>query len=72
MKRSPRARSAYLGADRAGTEFWLSGPHVFSLSIGGARHRNICALARFNRRGRSRGRYAHSVGEDLSDIRSRP
>ena len=51
-------RSAYLGADRAGTEFWLSGPHVFSIASDDARLRYVCALARFNRRGRSRGRGA--------------
>lgn len=43
----------YLGADRAGTEFWLSDPHVYSGAEGGSPTRHVCALARFNRRGRS-------------------
>ena len=47
-------RAAYLGADRAGTEFWLSGPHVFSGAEGEAPTRHVSALARFNRRSRSR------------------
>ena len=76
MKRSPRARSvprpgpgfevrsAYLDADRTGTEFWLSGPHVFSLSSDGARLRHVCALARFNRRSRSRGRGVRPAAGD--------
>lgn len=82
MKRSPQtrpaprpkpdsgARSAYLGADRVGTEFWLSGAHVFSLSGDGARLRHVCALARFNRRSRSLGRDA--AAEGFLAVRSYP
>lgn len=66
------ARSTYLGANRAGREFWLSGPHVFSASEDGARLRHVCALARFNRRGRSRGRYADTAAEGPSDTRPCP
>ncbi len=72
MKRSPRARSAYLGADRAGTEFWLSGPHVFSLSGDGARLHHVCALARFNRRSRSCDHGARPATEDPLAGRSHP
>ena len=44
----------YLGADRAGTEFWLAGPHVFSAGAeGGSPTRHVSAIARFNRRSRS-------------------
>lgn len=46
----------YLGADRAGTEFWLLGPHVFSAGEGGSPTRHVSAIARFNRRSRSRCR----------------
>ena len=48
----PSAR--YLGADRSGAEFWLSGPHVLSVSADGFRTRRVCAIARFNRRGNRR------------------
>jgi hypothetical protein len=64
-KRPPataRPRAAYLGSDRAGTEFWLSGPHVFSGAEGGAGPtRHVCALVRFNRRTRSRRRRGWEV-----------
>lgn len=43
-------RSAiYLGADSSGAEFWLSGPHVFSVPAEGRRDRHVCSVARFNR-----------------------
>ena len=51
-----RPRLAYLGSDQAGTEFWLSGPHIVAVAEGGAPTRHVCALARFNRRNRSRCR----------------
>jgi hypothetical protein len=51
-----RPRAAYLGSDGTGTEFWLSGPHVLLGSEGGTPTRHVCALARFNRRSRSRCR----------------
>ncbi len=57
-----RPRAAYLGSDRAGTEFWLAGPHVFSgatFDAGPTRH--VCALVRFNRRTRSRRRGGREV-----------
>lgn len=58
--------SVYLGADRSGADFWLAGPHVFSVSADGSRSRRVCALARFNRRsgcqrrGRHRMQRAHT------------
>ena len=55
MSRKPLTRSAhYLGADRSGAEFWLAGPHIYSVSVDGSRPRRICALARFNRRSNRR------------------
>ena len=51
-----RPRAAYLGSDGSGTEFWLSGPHVVSGAEGDTPTRHVCALARFNRRSRSRCR----------------
>lgn len=53
----PRS-ATYLGADRSGAEFWLSGPHVISIQPDGSRGRprHVCALARFNRRRSCRGR----------------
>lgn len=57
MLASSRA-AYYLGTDRAGMEFWLLGPDVFSGAEGGAPTRHVCALARFNRRSRSRCRRA--------------
>ncbi len=60
---------AYLGSDRAGTEFWLSGPHVFS-SADGARTRYVCALARFNRRSRTRRNDRRRRGSPVCPARS--
>lgn len=53
---SARPQTAYLGADRAGMEFWLSGPHVFSTTADGARTRHVCTLARWGRHSRGRCR----------------
>ncbi len=53
-RRAERGASTYLGADRSGTEFWLSGPHVLSVAPGNSHPRRVCAIARFNRRNRLR------------------
>ena len=49
----PRS-AAYLGADRSGAEFWLSGPHVYSLPAQHRGPRHVCSVASFNRLQRCR------------------
>lgn len=49
----PRS-AAYLGDDRSGAEFWLAGPHVFSVPAQRRRTCHVCSLASFNRLRRCR------------------
>ena len=44
----------YLGDDRSGAEFWLAGPHVFSVPAQARRTRPVCSVASFNRLQRCR------------------
>jgi hypothetical protein len=71
--RAASAAPTYPGADPAGTEFWLSGPHVYSLSgddpQGPLRH--VCAVSRFNRRNRS-GTRMDFPSRHRCDLRRRP